>query len=79
MALWLLGHVRKQNTSLVGARGVGDIGLNHALIRVVLVTFLFYFKHQRISQRAVRTSIEQQLDPTGPIASRRGYRTYQNF
>ena len=28
--------------------------------------------HQRISQRVVRTSLEKQLDPMGPIASRKG-------
>ena len=28
--------------------------------------------HQRISQRGVRTSLEEQLDPKGPIAPRGG-------
>ena len=31
-----------------------------------------FLSHQRISQRAVRTSLEKQLDPKGPIASRGG-------
>ena len=35
------------------------------------------FSHQRISKRAVRTSLEKQLDPAGPIASRGG--RYQYF
>ena len=30
------------------------------------------FSHQRISQRTVRTSLEKQLDPIGPISSRGG-------
>ena len=30
------------------------------------------FRYQRISQRAVRISLEKQLDPRGPIASRGG-------
>ena len=28
-----------------------------------------FFSHQSISERAVQTSLERQLDPTGPIAS----------
>ena len=32
--------------------------------------FLRIFSHQRIAQRAVGTSLEKQLDPMGPIASR---------
>ena len=28
-----------------------------------------FFSHQLISHRAVRTSLEKQLDPRGPIAS----------
>ena len=31
-----------------------------------------FFSHQGILQRTVRTSLEKQLDPTGPIASRAG-------
>ena len=30
------------------------------------------FSHRRISQRAVRTSLERQKDPRGTIASRKG-------
>ena len=30
----------------------------------------FFLSHQRISQRAVRSSLEKQLDPRGPVASR---------
>ena len=30
----------------------------------------FFLNYQRISQRAVQTSLEKQLDPRGPIASR---------
>ena len=29
-----------------------------------------FFSHQRISQRAVRASLEKQLDPKGPVGSR---------
>ena len=31
-----------------------------------------FISHQRFSQMAVRTSLEEQLDPRGPIASRGG-------
>ena len=34
--------------------------------------FAFFFSHQGISQRAVRTFLEKKLDPLGPIASRGG-------
>ena len=37
----------------------------------------FFFSHQSISQRAVRTSLEKQLDLMGPIASRGS--PYKNF
>ena len=30
----------------------------------------FLYRHQRISQSVVRTSLEKQMDPRGPIASR---------
>ena len=33
---------------------------------------LFFFSYQRISQRAVRTSLKKQLDPRGPIATQGG-------
>ena len=33
-------------------------------------TFLIIFSHQSVSQRVVRTALEKQLDPMGPIASR---------
>ena len=33
---------------------------------------LLFFSHQRILQRAVRSSLEKQLDSKGPIASRWG-------
>ena len=37
------------------------------------IVFLFFFySHQSISQRAVRASLEKQLDPRGPIASSGG-------
>ena len=37
-----------------------------------------FFSHQRISQRVVRTSLEKQLDPRGPNASRGGpYQIYK--
>ena len=36
------------------------------------VFLLFCFSHQCILQRAVRTSLEKQLDPRGTIASRWG-------
>ena len=32
-------------------------------------TFLFVVNHQRISKKAVRTSLEKQSDPRVPIAS----------
>ena len=32
--------------------------------------FIFVYSHQCISQRAVWTSLEKQLNPMGPIASR---------
>ena len=35
----------------------------------VFFLFLSFFCHQRILQRAVRTALEKQLDPMGPIAS----------
>ena len=34
--------------------------------------FLSFLSHHGISQRAVRTSLEKQLNPRGPIASRGG-------
>ena len=44
----------------------------------VLTSFVFcVFCLQRISQRVVRTSLEEQLDPLGPIASPGG--PYQYF
>ena len=52
------------------------VGLYHAMrgSRVgpdVVVVFMF-FSHQRIVERAVRTSLEKQLNPMGPNASREG-------
>ena len=48
-----------------------------------VVVFCYFFSSyflvincERISQRAVRTSLEKQLDPTGPVAARGG--SYQN-
>ena len=38
----------------------------------VVVCFLCVLSHHCISQRVVRSSLEKQLDPRGPIASRRG-------
>ena len=35
--------------------------------------FFVFFSLEHISQRAVRASLEEQLDPMGPIASRGGY------
>ena len=32
--------------------------------------FFFFFGYQSLPQRAVKTSLEKQLDPMGPIASR---------
>ena len=37
------------------------------------------FSHQQISQRAIRTSFEKQLDPKGPIASRGGVGVVPEF
>ena len=37
------------------------------------------FSHQRISQRAVRTSVEKQLDPRGQVQLFLGGCLYKNF
>ena len=53
-------HTRIQNIPPVG-RGEG----HHS-------DFIYLFNHQRFSQRAIRTSLEKQLVPLDPIASRGG-------
>ena len=60
----LESHGRIQKISLGGGGALGDPDN-------------VFFNYQRISQRAVGTSLEKQLDFFGPIASGGG--RYQNF
>ena len=79
---WVLATGRKQNTVKAGAIVPESCCTFHQLnihgSRQLRhrgpdnVFFSPFFCHQRISERAVRTALEKQLDPRGPIASRRG-------
>ena len=66
---YLVNNVRSiRNIEMLGSRKFRQVGGGPEN----------YLSHQRISQRVVRTSLEKQLDPRGPIASLEGG-PYQYF
>ena len=68
--MWGTSYLKKIHTCIC-------IMQMHVRIQKILSGWVLtsFFSHRYISQRAVRTSLEKQLDPRGPMASRGGFCT----